>query len=31
MWRDQIMEEENKKINQSIETDPKTQSELYSI
>ena len=25
------MEEENKKINQSIETDPKTQSELYSI
>jgi hypothetical protein len=31
MWRDQIMEEENKEITQPIETDPKTQSELYSI
>jgi len=25
------MEEENKETKQSIETDPKTQSELYSI
>jgi len=30
MRRDQIMEKD-KETKQSIETDPKTQSELYSI